>query len=1275
MTSPRTLVLAAAMLLCVVVVANGSWLPEERLSDLAGLADSTSPVNARCIGCDHQGNVSVVWYSSTAPGRRVIYKRWDATAGQWAEAETISPTGMVARKPTLSVDDSGGVHVVWQAGTAICYGYRNPRTGEWGPTETIDSMASAGNPCVAARRSGFVAAVWQADPSVDASHIFYSCRTGAGWSVPESVSSGGTPGEAYPSVTVDTAATTWVLWVSYVNSGTVRARERAQTGWQPQRTMFDGGAGAQPVSLSSGQSGDLHALWSTGVSRDDARLLHRPMLDGSWRDSVVLPQISGDQQAGSLTDDELGRASAVWVARTGSTYGLYYSIANTRGDTWSQPVPLAQQSRQPASPSVTTGPLGAVAVVWTDYRLGSSQPDIYCRRYYEWVRDVGVDELTATMPVDSGVPFTLSAWLQNHGDSTELDVPISFSVADNESTIVWDSVAAGGSALVSWDSCVVHGSGWVEARCSTYIGGDLNRGNEVARCSIFVRVLDAAVDSIVVPSAAETCGVLAPSVRLRNLGNDTGQTSAVFLILNGTDTTYRDARAVSLRPGADTVVDFASWTTEPGEFVARCSLSCGRDLHPENDTLSRQFRVVLRDVGVSRITWPVGTVDSTDTVLPQAEVENTGSESAVFDVMARIGDQYADTVRGVSLDPGGSTQVSFRGWHPEQRGDVTVRCSTMLAGDVHPDNDCRSCTVFVRVADAAALRVVCPIDTVSPALLVPALTVANYGTEAGSVPSWLVILDQTGVLYAESQSVWLEPRDSADVACAAWQPPRSGDYSVKGWTALADDMVAANDTAHAGFHVATCDAELRAIESPATVEQAGSVVPRLHVANLGEMSGQIHVRLRIGAAYDESTTVTVSAGQSAAVGLPTWDAVPGAYWCVASAWTPMDENPLNDTQSMAVQVESVYVRRWTRLADLPVRRGVKSGGSICRVGSGMLALKGGNTAECWEFLDNGDSWRRCADLPAGASGKRPRHGAALCSDGLSAAFALKGNRTHELWRYDLAGDSWHQLASAPEFTREFRFGSGVVYLAGDTNRLFVVKASGTREFLVYWIEPKQWHSRRPLPAGPSGLAARHGTALTEMGGRVFCLKGGTREFYEYFSVGDSWRARSSLPWTNGVGRHRKVRRGAALASDGGRYCYAFKGGGSNEFWRYDRQSDTWVQLEDVPDVGRRRKVRDGGALARYVNELYALKGGGSREFWRFDPDAGVFAGERPARTVVQAEVGVGPVRPVGRVGQVEGQVYDAAGRRVAAGARRPGIYFVRNEQDGFTRTIKLVVAR
>ncbi|MEM3865863.1 MAG: hypothetical protein QXL69_00485 [Candidatus Bathyarchaeia archaeon] len=99
--------------------------------------------------------------------------------------------------------------------------------------------------------------------------------------------------------------------------------------------------------------------------------------------------------------------------------------------------------------------------------------------------------------------------------------------------------------------------------------------------------------------------------------------------------------------------------------------------------------------------------------------------------------------------------------------------------------------------------------------------------------------------------------------------------------------------------------------------------------------------------------------------------------------------------------------------------------------------------------------------------------------------------------------------------------------------------------------------------------------------------GGTSDFFRYDAILNKWERQQSAPGS--------VFSGASLAFDGLRYIYAFQGGGSNGFWRYDITNNEWEILTNTPKI-----VNSGGALI-FAGLLYAFMGGGSNDFWSYDP--------------------------------------------------------------------------
>jgi hypothetical protein len=299
------------------------------------------------------------------------------------------------------------------------------------------------------------------------------------------------------------------------------------------------------------------------------------------------------------------------------------------------------------------------------------------------------------------------------------------------------------------------------------------------------------------------------------------------------------------------------------------------------------------------------------------------------------------------------------------------------------------------------------------------------------------------------------------------------------------------------------------------------------------------------------------------------------------------------------------------------------------------------------------------DVPYGMSGKRVKQGAGIAwatKGGVGAAYLLKGFR-NEFFKYDPVSNYWTMLPAAP----------------------------------VGWH--LKWDAGSWLVADPTPGAHV-----------LYAHKAKYHEFYAYDTDTDVW----GPPLTAMPIGSKKAKDGSCAAYYDGKF-YAFKGGNTTEFWCYDPVAGTWAALDDIPlygSTGRRKKVRQGGALAGYPGVgVFAFKGNKCNEFWRFVPYS-LAAGAQPGRDGVTAgstEIGsvtfaVAPNPLSGglatlryslpKAGLATLYVYDVTGRTVleqtlAAGRTGTagldlrkldaGVYLVKVATEGFSTTQKLVV--
>jgi hypothetical protein len=110
------------------------------------------------------------------------------------------------------------------------------------------------------------------------------------------------------------------------------------------------------------------------------------------------------------------------------------------------------------------------------------------------------------------------------------------------------------------------------------------------------------------------------------------------------------------------------------------------------------------------------------------------------------------------------------------------------------------------------------------------------------------------------------------------------------------------------------------------------------------------------------------------------------------------------------------------------------------------------------------------------------------------------------------------------------------------------------------------------------------------------------DLYAFDIATGTWNpALSGMPFISRSGKSKKSKDGGAgVWVDNG--IYAFKGGNTQEFWRYFAARDSWAEMETIPLTApggaKKKKVRGGADLAAFGSVLYATKGNKSLELWR-----------------------------------------------------------------------------
>ncbi len=241
-------------------------------------------------------------------------------------------------------------------------------------------------------------------------------------------------------------------------------------------------------------------------------------------------------------------------------------------------------------------------------------------------------------------------------------------------------------------------------------------------------------------------------------------------------------------------------------------------------------------------------------------------------------------------------------------------------------------------------------------------------------------------------------------------------------------------------------------------------------------------------------------------------------------------------------------------------------------------------------------WTQKANYPAAAR----NHPICFAIDNygyLTTGLTNQSTVLNDFLRYDITTDQWEVMPNFPGAVRGLGVGT---QLDGKGYIGFGLNGGGNlNDLWEYDPATETWTELASCPCD-----ARAHPAFVAVNGKIFVGLGDNGQFnfddwWEYDIATDTWTRRTDFP---GVARHHPFY--FAI----GDYAYVGMGHGPsvyNDWYRYDPATDTWLQLNDLPDQGR-----VAGTHFAYDNKGYILAGEDEThsndffeaEFWEYDPD-------------------------------------------------------------------------
>jgi len=355
-------------------VEPGPWSRDTRLTQ--GMGESmTPPASSRCLATDAAGRVHVVWSGTSDGCVRVYYKVFDGQ--NWSTGVPVSSERARASGPSITVDGLGRVHTAWHEyrdGDSTEIYYRMLELAGWQPEERVTaSPGNSKNPSIAVDQSCNVHLVWS-DKRSGEWQIHYRKRGTEEWSAEEELTDSN-GGRGNPSIAVGPDGNLHVAWYDHrenrFSTPQIYYRRFDGSAWEPDERVTYSSRPCWTPSIAVGQDGCVHIVWNGSCvwNWNDCDI-HYVRYDGTaWGSEEIITSASNASTNPSVVTDDSLNVHVVWLDRRSGNREIYYKRWDRNG--WGTDVRLTANEARRTGPSVAMDPSGGIQVVWSDSRDGS----------------------------------------------------------------------------------------------------------------------------------------------------------------------------------------------------------------------------------------------------------------------------------------------------------------------------------------------------------------------------------------------------------------------------------------------------------------------------------------------------------------------------------------------------------------------------------------------------------------------------------------------------------------------------------------------------------------------------------------------------------------------------------------------------------------------------------------------------------------------------------------------------------------------------------------
>jgi hypothetical protein len=373
-----TLVMVALGFFLFAQMAQAGWNPVKRLTW------STGETWFPAIAVDSAKTVHVVWEDS-APGNKDIFYANSTDGGTtWSPAKSLASTPDNSYAPSIAVDSSDAIHVVWgEYGPYIEIYYTRSMDGggSWSqPKRMTWTSWWSGEAKIAIAPDGGIHVVWEESPPGN-NEIYYRRSTDGGttWMTTKRLT--WTSGfSRNPAVAAGNSV--HIVWSDDTPGNTEVYYRRSTDGgasWEAVKRLTWTPEDSYVPDAAFDSSGRLHVVWKDEVS-GSAEIFHKRSTDGgtTWSAVKRLTWTAYDSYAPTIAGDSDDNVRLVWHDSTPGNYEIYYKSGAGGAAAWGPSQRVTWTLGESLWPAIAVDSDNMVHLVWQDDVSGDLE--IYYRK-------------------------------------------------------------------------------------------------------------------------------------------------------------------------------------------------------------------------------------------------------------------------------------------------------------------------------------------------------------------------------------------------------------------------------------------------------------------------------------------------------------------------------------------------------------------------------------------------------------------------------------------------------------------------------------------------------------------------------------------------------------------------------------------------------------------------------------------------------------------------------------------------------------------------------